>query len=149
MIMLTIDTAAGTDLDAIMELEDAGFPAAERWSRDSWQQQLSYPWLTVLAARDHRLCGVIALRFGPDLCDLDRVIVDPGSRRLGIARRLVAAGLQLAASKGVPEMILEVRSDNAPAIALYRSYGFEVINLRSNYYGPGADALIMKRGTHE
>ncbi|MBO0812284.1 MAG: GNAT family N-acetyltransferase [Microlunatus sp.] len=149
MIMLTIDTATGTDLDAIMELEAAGFPVGERWSRDSWQHQLSHPSLAVLAARDDRLRGVIALRIGPDLCDLDRVIVDPGSRRRGIARTLVAAGLRLAANNGVPEMILEVRSDNAPAIALYRSYRFEAINVRSNYYGPGRDALIMKRETHE
>ncbi|QGN35789.1 ribosomal-protein-alanine N-acetyltransferase [Microlunatus sp. Gsoil 973] len=128
-----------------MELELAGFDGCEQWGRDSWEHELSHPALAVLVAGDDQLHGVIALRIGPDVCDLDRIIVTPGSRRRGIGRRLMTAGLELAAGRGVQEMILEVRTDNESAIALYRSYGFEQFSVRKDYYGPGSDAMIMRR----
>jgi len=142
---LSTGSAGPDDLDAILALEQAGFPASEQWSRTSWQSELTGGSLQVLAARDDRLCGVIALRFGPDVCDLDRIVVDPRCRRQGIGRSLLAAGLELAATRGVQEMILEVRADNAAAIALYRAYGFEQLAVRGDYYGPGRDAMIMRR----
>ena len=41
--------------------------------------------------------------------------------------------------------MLEVRADNEPAIALYRSFGFDRIAVRRRYYQPGdIDAHIMR-----
>ena len=41
---------------------------------------------------------------------------------------------------------LEVRKSNEPAIALYKSFGFEQNGLRKNYYkNPTEDALIMTK----
>lgn len=145
MIALTVSTADIDDLDQIIELEGTGFPEPERWSRASWESELTSPAMSVLVARDDQLRGVIALRFGPDLCDLDRIVVHPDSRRGGIGRSLLAGGLGLASSAGVQEMILEVRTDNEPAIGLYRSYGFTASTVRENYYGPGQHAVIMSR----
>ncbi len=42
-------------------------------------------------------------------------------------------------------MLLEVRPDNASAIALYRRLGFSPVTTRRDYYGPGQDALVMLR----
>lgn len=145
MITVAVEAAGRDDLDAIMGLEVVGFPGPEQWSRASWESELTTPSLQVLAARDDQLLGVIALRIGPDVCDLDRIVVAPHSRRRGIGGRLVAAGLDLAASKGVREMILEVRSDNEPAIALYSSYDFVRTTVRNDYYGPRRHAMIMSR----
>jgi len=146
-------TISGTrgvaDLDAILALERTGFPAAEQWSRASWQSELTAPSLQVLVARHDQLLGAIALRFGPDVCDLDRIVVDPQHRRLGVGRALLAAGLSRAASRGVEQMILEVRTDNAAAIGLYRAYGFAEISRRNDYYGRGRHAMIMSRAVGE
>ena len=43
-------------------------------------------------------------------------------------------------------MLLEVRTDNAAAIALYVSEGFTRLGVRRRYYQPsGADAYTMAR----
>ena len=42
-------------------------------------------------------------------------------------------------------MLLEVRVDNEPALALYAKYGFEQIGLRKRYYQPeDVDAYTMR-----
>jgi ribosomal-protein-alanine N-acetyltransferase len=43
-------------------------------------------------------------------------------------------------------VVLDVRTDNAPAIALYESEGFVILGVRRRYYQPsGADAHTMAR----
>jgi ribosomal-protein-alanine N-acetyltransferase len=42
-------------------------------------------------------------------------------------------------------MLLEVRPDNEPAVALYRKLGFEPVATRRDYYGPGHHALVLQR----
>ena len=47
---------------------------------------------------------------------------------------------------GDATIFLEVRTDNAAAIALYESEGFVQVGLRKRYYRvSGADAYTMKR----
>ena len=50
-----------------------------------------------------------------------------------------------AVNSGASELILEVRSDNEPAIAMYSRRGFERISRRRGYYPDGGDAEIMRR----
>ena len=46
--------------------------------------------------------------------------------------------------KGVTAMTLEVRPTNAPALALYKGYGFKEAGRRPNYYQDnGEEATIM------
>ena len=45
---------------------------------------------------------------------------------------------------GAERMLLEVRVDNSPALALYKNYGFEIMGLRKRYYQPeNVDAYTM------
>lgn len=52
------------------------------------------------------------------------VAVDPDAQGRGIAHRLVQTGLQAMREMGVPEVRLEVRPWNAPAVAVYRKTGW-------------------------
>ncbi len=48
-------------------------------------------------------------------------------------------------AEGLSVVYLEVRSQNAPAIALYEKLGFERVGIRKDYYDrPRDHALIMK-----
>ena len=41
-------------------------------------------------------------------------------------------------------MFLDVAADNTPALALYRSLGFQDISRRARYYGGRTDAIVMQ-----
>ena len=52
------------------------------------------------------------------------VAVDPAAQGRGIAQQLVAAGMRAMRERGVPEVRLEVRPWNAPAVHVYRKLGW-------------------------
>jgi ribosomal-protein-alanine N-acetyltransferase len=53
---------------------------------------------------------------------------------------------QLISAAGDRRLLLEVRTDNAAAIALYVSEGFTTLGVRRRYYEQsGADAFTMAR----
>ncbi|MBC5807737.1 MAG: GNAT family N-acetyltransferase [Candidatus Eremiobacteraeota bacterium] len=52
------------------------------------------------------------------------IAVEPAARGRGAAKALVVAGMEYLAGRGVPEVRLEVRPDNAAAIRVYRGVGF-------------------------
>ncbi len=128
------------DLPEIVELE-ACFPTKERWSETSWAQELRGSRRTTLVARDVRLLGVITFQDMGEAADLNRIVVRPDARRQGVADALMQAGLGAVGKR----CLLEVRDDNLPAVELYRKHGFSMIHRRNDYYGAGADALVMER----
>ena len=132
------------DLEAIMIMERAGFPAAAQWSERSWRGELLDEHRTILIARAQYPVGVISFSTTGELADLHRLVVEPRSRRRGIGADLLRAGLDVVRQLDVREVILDVGYDNEPAIALYSRLGFEQLSARQNYYGPGQHALIMK-----
>lgn len=72
------------------------------------------------------------------------IAVAPERRRAGIARKLLAHVSYDAQMLGCTTASLEVEDGNAPAMALYEHLGFKQIGRRRNYYGQGADALVMQ-----
>ena len=73
----------------------------------------------------------------------------PDYQRQGIASQLFATLNNELINNKVESLLLEVRADNAPALALYERQGFVVIHKRKSYYQlphrPAIDALIMQR----
>ena len=65
-------------------------------------------------------------------------------QRQGIAASLMEALIARAREQGAQRMLLEVRVDNTPALALYERFGFARMGLRKRYYQPeGIDAYTM------
>jgi [ribosomal protein S18]-alanine N-acetyltransferase len=141
---ISILAARRDDLEAIMELERSGFPAAEQWTERSWRGELLGESRTILIARTQNPVGVISLKTVGELADLHRLVVESRSRRRGIGTDLVRAGLEVVRQRGVREVILDVAFHNEPAIAFYQQLGFEQLSARQDYYGPGQHALILK-----
>lgn len=134
------------DLPAAVELERALF--ADPWSIEAFLSELAYVpdsrWY-VVAEDEHGLTGYAGLRaVGPD-GDVQTLAVAPRAQRRGLGAALLDALLEQAAHRGCTQVFLEVRADNAPALALYLSRGFERGGVRHDYYGAGADAVVMTR----
>lgn len=142
---MIVEPATDADLDGILALESS---FETPWSRDSWLAELEGADRLVLAAKrrlDGALIGAACFRMVDEVADLNRIVVSPEHRRLGLARVMIVAGLQWAISRGAARMLLEVEHTNEPAIRLYRGYGFKQIAQRRDYYAPGAHALILER----
>lgn len=89
--------------------------------------------------------GMVGPADSPEF-EIHSIGTDQAFQRRGIGSMLMDNVVHVADLKNAP-IFLEVRTDNAPAIALYEKYGFEKMGIRKNYYN-GADALTMKRESH-
>ena len=92
---------------------------------------------------DGQLIGYALLASVLEDADVANVAVAPSYRKKGFGKTLLKALLDRAKEKGVLRVFLEVRVSNAPAIALYKSFGFESVNVRKRYYPDGEDAFLM------
>lgn len=78
-------------------------------------------------------------------CELYRIAVRPDYRGRGIAKAMMTQMIKYCKEKQGENILLEVRSSNQTAAALYESFGFEEIARRKGYYRePQEDARIMK-----
>ena len=121
------------------------------WSERSIRQEFHAPARTYLFDIDG--CGIAnqpVVRgyagFWYDGDDAEIMTIGVGRRfqRQGIAASLMEALIARAREQGAKRMLLEVRVDNTPALALYERFGFAKMGLRKRYYQPeGIDAYTM------
>ena len=72
------------------------------------------------------------------------VAVDPEMQGGRIGTRLMLVLARRAIAHGSDSITLEVRASNAPALALYRRFGFAPSGVRKDYYkDPTEDALVL------
>ena len=130
------------DIDAAAALEVELFEV-DAWSVEQFWGELAQPTRRYLVAEDEgAICGYAGLFLLPPDADVQTIAVAGNRQGAGVGGILLRALLDEA--KDCSSVLLEVRSDNAPAIALYRRFGFEVISRRSNYYVANVDALVMR-----
>ena len=130
------------------ELETLLFPGDDPWPTAAFVRELAAEHNHYVAARTAETLvgygGISRLgRTPPFEYEVHTIGVDPAYQGRGIGRRLLGELLDVA---GGAVVHLEVRTDNAAAIALYRSVGFAQVGLRRRYYRiSGADAYTMRR----
>lgn len=131
-------------LPQVVALETVCFPA-DPWSGALFQAALDNPAVAILLAQgeDGALLGYAVLSTVLDEGNLDNIAVAPAARRRGIADALLSA-LTAFGREHLSRLMLEVRSSNTPAIALYEKHGFIAVGRRKNYYdAPREDAILM------
>lgn len=139
-----IRPATSGDVDAIAGLEAECF-GAEAWSPGSVTAEIGGETRRVIVEEtDGVLRAYAALSVLGDVADLHRIAVRPTARRHGLARELLATLITHAADQAAARMLLEVADCNAPAVALYESFGFTTISRRPRYHADGTDSLVMQ-----
>ena len=132
-------------IPAIAQLERENFSLP--WSEDSLYSELSNPLsLWVVAMDGDRLSGYVGSQIVPDEADMMNLAVSSHYRRMGIGENLVSFLVEKLKEREVRSLTLEVRTSNAPAIALYEKTGFVQVGRRPGYYkNPKEDALILRK----
>ncbi len=137
------------DLDRVMVIEQASF-RFDAWTPETFWSEL--------AERDSRrylvaevasgdLFGYVGISAVAGEADVQTIATSPAARGLGVGRMLLRAGIAEAVAAGARRIHLEVRADNAAALALYATAGFRRVSRRKGYYhdpgGARTDALVM------
>ena len=132
------------DIPALVELEEILFPGDSPWNWEMFASELEAGnHYVVHRDADGVVDGYAGLALMQDEAEVHTIGVRPASQGAGIGRRLLRHLISVA---GTRRLLLEVRTDNVPAIALYTSEGFTMVGIRRRYYHPsGADAYTMAR----
>lgn len=131
------------DIPALVDLEEILFPGDAPWSWEMFASELEVGnHYVVHRDSDGVIDGYAGLAIIGDEAEVHTIGVRPDAQGAGLGRKLLR---QLMSAAGDRRLLLEVRTDNAAAIALYASEGFSTLGVRRRYYHSGADAYTMAR----
>ena len=140
---------AVADIEAIVQPQDA-------WGYQTLVESLkqdSMHLLIVYEQKDNNfgntVTGYCLYQVIFEQAEILRIGTHPDYQRQGIASQIFARLNTELRKHQVESLLLEVRADNTPAIALYEQQEFALIHKRKGYYQtphqPAIDALIMQR----
>ena len=140
--------------DELATLEGLCF--ALPWSKEQFAKVFDLPNFAAFGLRaprwkesgmegDAPLAAYISLYHNPDELEILNLAVAPEWRGRGCGSRLLRLVLRMAVKMGIGRAVLEVRSGNTPALALYTGRGFAQVSRRIGYYrDSGEDALVLE-----
>ncbi len=145
---VTYGELTSADAARCADLEAQLFEGDDPWPAAAFVRELAAPHIHYVAARAaDKLVGYAGIarlgRKAPYEYEIHTIGVDAAYQGQGIGREMLSRLLTFA---GDDTIYLEVRTDNAAAIAMYESAGFRNVGLRKRYYRvSGADAYTMQR----
>lgn len=130
------------DLDKIYEL---GSLINKNFKNNYPQESLFNDYTKILLYKDDvEIKGFIHYEIMYETVNILNIVVNATERRKNIGTLLMDNMLSDLNNKDIEHIMLEVNSNNIPAINLYKKFNFEIINTRKKYYN-GEDAYIMER----
>lgn len=117
------------------------------WSMETFRDILNnrsqFGWC---ASIEGEIVGLAVFAPGGEGYELLTVCIDPDFRNQGIAKALLLHCFAEEPFAKSDKILLEVASDNSPALALYHQLGFSKDGIRKNYYRRSTgriDAVLM------
>jgi GNAT superfamily N-acetyltransferase len=121
------------DVDVVVPGIDAFADAVAKLQESTPEQRDAYyermantpqPARYLMAVRDGRVIGVGTVMLEDGLAGVFSMATSPDMQRQGVASMLLASLLTWAWERGASHAYLQVESRNAPALAVYRKFGF-------------------------
>ena len=141
-VAISLEPLDWWDIPALVQLEATLFPGDSPWSAEMFWSELAAGHHYVVHRDNAGLIdGYAGLMVVADEAQVQTIGVRPDAQGRGLGRALLRHLMRVADRRRV---LLEVRTDNVKALALYDSEGFVRLGIRRRYYQPsGADAYTM------
>ena len=141
---IVIREMATADISQVLEIEQESFTTP--WSEDAFRNEVENNLLAVYIVAE--IDGIVEGYGGfwriLDEAHITNIAVRSASRGQGIGEAILMGMIGYCKANRVPNMTLEVRKSNYPAIGLYKKHGFEEAGIRPGYYSDNhEDAIIM------
>ena len=134
---------------AVAEMEHQIF--SDAWSEKSVLETLERPGtICLMAEKAGRPAGYLLAYTAADEAEIARIAVAKELQRQGAARALLAELESVCRTEGIRKILLDVRSGNSAARALYENTGYKEDGIRQRFYDdPQEDAILMSREVSE
>ena len=145
---LTIIQLGITHLHECVDLDQKSLNGL--WSKSEWERELTDPkriCLGIIELETKKLLGLCSAWIVIDELHITFIAVHPMHLRKGLGRFLLSDLIKRSKSLKTNHIHLEVKDNNEPAKAFYKSMGFKTIGNRSNFYKDGSDALLLNKET--
>jgi ribosomal protein S18 acetylase RimI-like enzyme len=138
-----VERARAGDASSLAQLAAQSLP--EPWSAAGFEEEIAAEEGRVWLVRDPAgdAIAYLAARRAADELEILSLAVATAWRRSGLGTALVAYAL--AQERALAVAHLEVRSDDAGALAFYAGLGFRRVGSRPGFYRGGIDAVTMTR----
>lgn len=139
----SIRQAGLSDLDTLINLENQ---ILGMWTRQMIAADLSdtRKEIYILSTDKGEAMGYIDVWYGYENdCHVLSFGMMERYRKQGMGSTLINHIIETAKIRNLSFISLEVKTDNANAIQLYKKFDFEELGYRKNYYQDGSDALVM------
>lgn len=143
---ITFRAAHMMDATALYSIEKDVYQGEDPWSLAQLKEELAAKdRYYIVAESSGAIVGYAGVMPAGDVTDILTMTVIPAFRRKGIAREFLKRLIDWSRNKKALAVMLEVRYNNVEAIPLYEAYGFRTISERTDYYGPGLTAIVMRK----
>ena len=143
---MTLRAMRWWDIPQLVAHELELFPE-QPWSQEAFWSELAHVPATrwyMVHEDANGIDGYVGLMAVPPEADVQTIAVATRAQGNGLGRELLTALIDEARRCECSQLFLEVRSNNDSAVALYESVGFERQAVRTDYYGHGLDAVVMR-----
>ena len=134
------------DLGDLLEIERLSFPTCrlEEFIKRAFRDEVMRLWLAYIPAESYQTAGYLSAIRIINKMHLLQIATHPKYRRAGVATALLRHAMD--AERGLKNVLLEVRENNAAAISFYTKMDFDCIGKHPGYYtDTREDALLFVR----
>ncbi len=141
---ITVRRMRFDDLDRVYELELKLFP--NPWPKSFFENDLRVANTVAFVVESKNSIIGYSIASCADIgFHITNIAVDEEYQRRGIGTRLLRRLEAIARERGCHYIYLEVRTNNAAAMKLYKNHGYSILFKRKNYYIDGDDAYVMDK----
>jgi len=135
------------DLDSLVEVEKLSFETDCFHRRQLHYLLAKAQGIVLVYERAGQVSGALILswRRNSTIARIVSVAVRPEYRSQGIGTDLVGQAENIARTRGLKTINLEVRLDNEKAISFYEDCGYNRVDLQPDYYGDGMAGIRYQK----